>query len=53
LADSLFADYATTGVANVSLSLAIAGIAGTVTTLLVAWGIVLAVKDKPPHTGGP
>ncbi|MEX0864150.1 MAG: energy-coupling factor ABC transporter permease [Acidimicrobiia bacterium] len=53
LAHSLFADYATTGVANVSMSLAIAGIAGTVTTLLVAWGIVLAVKGKPPHTGGP
>jgi cobalt/nickel transport system permease protein len=53
LADSLFADYATTGVANVSLSLAIAGIAGTVTTLLVVWGIVLAVKGKPLHTGGP
>ena len=52
LVDSLFADYATTGVANETLSLAVAGIAGTVITLLVAWGIVLAVKEKPPSTAG-
>jgi cobalt/nickel transport system permease protein len=45
-ADVMFADYATAGVDNEALSLAIAGIVGTVITLLVAWGIMLAAKDR-------
>ena len=48
LADWIFADYATRGIENEPLSLAIAGIAGTLITLLVAWGIISAVRDKPP-----
>jgi cobalt/nickel transport system permease protein len=50
LADWVFADYATSGIANETLSLAIAGIVGTLITLLVAWGIVLAVREKPSRT---
>lgn len=46
--DSLFADYATRGIENETLSLAVAGIAGTLITLLVAWGIVRAVRERPP-----
>lgn len=42
-----FADYATRGIENETLSLAIAGIIGTTITLLVAWGILSAVRDKP------
>jgi cobalt/nickel transport system permease protein len=52
LADWIFADYATSGIANETLSLAIAGIVGTLITLLVAWGIVLAVRDKPTRPAG-
>lgn len=43
-----FADYATRGIENEALSLAIAGIVGTLITLLVAWGILKAVREKPP-----
>ncbi|MCI0425799.1 MAG: energy-coupling factor ABC transporter permease [Actinobacteria bacterium] len=46
-ADWAFADYATRGVANEAVSLAVAGIFGVLITLLVTWGIVLAVRDKP------
>ncbi|MGD2042627.1 MAG: energy-coupling factor ABC transporter permease [Acidimicrobiia bacterium] len=45
LADSIFADYATAGISNESLSLAIAGIVGTVVTLLVAAGIFLGMRE--------
>lgn len=45
LADSIFADYATAGITNETLSLAIAGIVGTVITLLVAAGIFLGMRD--------
>ncbi len=48
-ADSLFADYATRGIENETLSLAIAGIAGTLITLLVAWGIVRAFRERTPR----
>lgn len=54
LADSLFADYATGGIANESLSLAVAGVVGALVTLAVAAGILLAMRDKrgrdPTHT---
>jgi cobalt/nickel transport system permease protein len=44
LADSLFADYATRGIDNESLSLAVAGLAGVALTLLVGYGIVTASR---------
>jgi cobalt/nickel transport system permease protein len=46
LADTMFADYATTGISNEALSLAIAGIVGTLVTLAVAFGIFTAFRDK-------
>jgi len=46
LADSVFADYATDGISNEALSLAIAGIVGTVVTLAVVAGIFLALRDN-------
>jgi cobalt/nickel transport system permease protein len=52
LADTLFSDYATTGIGNRALSLAIAGVVGTLTTLLVAWGLVLAIQRKGPRRAG-
>lgn len=45
-ADSLFADYATAGISNESLSLAIAGVVGTVVTLAVAAGMLLALRER-------
>ncbi len=45
--DSIFADYATRGIENETLSLAIAGIVGSIITLLVALGIFQAIRDKP------
>lgn len=48
-ADSLFADYATRGIENETVSLAIAGIAGTLITLLVAWGMVRASRERTPR----
>lgn len=46
LADSMFADYATAGITNESVSLAVAGVVGTVVTLAVAAGIFLAIRDR-------
>jgi cobalt/nickel transport system permease protein len=46
LADGPFADYATSGVANESVSLAIAGAAGTLLTLAVGGGLFLALRDR-------
>jgi len=46
LADSIFADYATDGVSNETLSLAIAGIVGTAVTLLVAAGIFMGLRQQ-------
>jgi len=43
---SLFADYATAGVASEPVSLAIAGIAGTLLTLAVGTGLLLLVRDR-------
>lgn len=45
LADFIFADYATAGISNETLSLAIAGIVGTVVTLLVAYGLFMGVRE--------
>jgi cobalt/nickel transport system permease protein len=46
---SLFADYATDGVRNDSLSLALAGAAGTLLTLLVGSGLFLAIRRRDVH----
>lgn len=46
LADTLFADYATEGISNEDLSLAIAGVVGTVVTLAVAAGVFLAIRER-------
>ena len=45
---TLFSDYATSGLANESLSLAVAGIAGVLIVLTVGWGLVAAVRG---HNG--
>ncbi|HZD23500.1 MAG TPA: energy-coupling factor ABC transporter permease, partial [Acidimicrobiia bacterium] len=44
LADSLFANYAMEGTSNQTVSLAVAGVVGTLVTLAVAAGIFLAVR---------
>ena len=44
IADSIFADYATTGIDNETVSLAVAGIAGVALTLLVGYGILAATR---------
>lgn len=41
-----FADYATAGVENETLSLALAGVVGVTVSLVVMGGIVLAVRDR-------
>jgi cobalt/nickel transport system permease protein len=46
LAGGPFADYATRGLGNETLSLAIAGIVGVVITLLIGLGVVYAVRDR-------
>ena len=46
LRSAIFADYATAGLENEAVSLAIAGLAGTVIVLAVGWGIFHAVRDK-------
>ena len=43
-ADGMFADYATAGIDNQTLSLAVAGLAGVTLTLLVGYGIVAASR---------
>jgi hypothetical protein len=45
LADSVFADYATRGIDNERLSLAIAGITGVALTLVVGVGLVVAARQ--------
>ncbi|MEZ5297289.1 MAG: energy-coupling factor ABC transporter permease [Ilumatobacteraceae bacterium] len=44
IADSIFADYATRGIGNETVSLAVAGVAGVALTLLVGYGIVAAAR---------
>jgi cobalt/nickel transport system permease protein len=46
LGSSLFADYATSGVRDETLSLAIAGIVGATLTLLVGGGLLVAVRGR-------
>ncbi|MEX2505286.1 MAG: energy-coupling factor ABC transporter permease [Egicoccus sp.] len=53
LGNSIFADYATAGVADESTSLAIAGISGTLLTLAVGGGLFSAVRRRGPSTSSP
>lgn len=46
----IFADYATAGIENESLSLAIAGAAGTLVTLAVGTGLFMAVRRREDET---
>jgi len=46
LAEGPFADYATQGLGNEALSLAVAGVVGVVITLLVGLGVVYAVRGR-------
>ena len=46
LGSSFFADYATAGVENETLSLAIAGTVGTIVTLAVGTGLLLLLRDR-------
>jgi cobalt/nickel transport system permease protein len=48
LADSLFADYATSGVGNEALGLAVAGAAGVALTLAVGYGLVGTSRRLAP-----
>lgn len=52
LGSSLFADYATQGVANDRVSLAVAGLFGVVLTLAVGSGILLAVRRPGGSSAG-
>lgn len=47
-ADVVFADYATRGIGNETLSLAVAGLAGVAITLLVCSGLVIASRQTLP-----
>ncbi|MGH8945152.1 MAG: energy-coupling factor ABC transporter permease [Acidimicrobiia bacterium] len=44
---SIFADYATAGIENETVGLAVAGIAGTVIVAAVGWGLLIAVRRRP------
>ncbi len=46
LANSVFADYATSGIGNETLSLAIAGLVGVLITLAVAYGLFRAIRPR-------
>lgn len=50
LGEGLFAGYATAGVTNAAVSLAVAGIAGVLIVLAVGWGIAAAMQ-RPPRRG--
>jgi cobalt/nickel transport system permease protein len=50
-ASSFFADYATDGIANKNLSLAVAGLSGTALCLMVGYGLLLALKSGQRQAG--
>ncbi|MEO2105369.1 MAG: energy-coupling factor ABC transporter permease [Actinomycetota bacterium] len=52
LAGGIFADYATAGIDNEQLSLAVAGVTGLVLVLLVGGGVLLAVRGGRRARGG-
>src|SRR5690606_33597710 len=47
LAGSPFAEYATRGIDDETLSLAVAGLAGVALTLAVGGGLVVAIRSRP------
>jgi cobalt/nickel transport system permease protein len=51
LTDSVFSDYATDGVSSPSVSLAIAGTAGTLLTLAIGSGLFLLLRDRSRRSG--
>jgi cobalt/nickel transport system permease protein len=53
LADFVFADYATAGIANETLSLAVAGIVGTIVTLLVVYGLFMGLRETRKRDPAP
>ena len=53
LADSLFSDYATEGITNETLSLAVAGIVGTLVAGLVVYGLFVATRENRKRTRDP
>jgi cobalt/nickel transport system permease protein len=53
LSGGVFADYATEGIENESLSLAVAGVAGTLITLAVGMGVFFTVRDRRGPEIGP
>lgn len=53
VAGSIFADYATEGISNETVSLAVAGIVGTIVTLAVAGGIFLALRERRGRSPAP
>lgn len=46
LGAGIFADYATAGVSNERVSLAVAGVVGTLVTLAVGAGVLLAIRER-------
>jgi cobalt/nickel transport system permease protein len=50
---SIFADYATAGVGNETISLAIAGLVGVIITLAVGFGLAHAIRGPKPLPGTP
>lgn len=50
LGGSVFADYATVGIGNETVSLAVAGTAGIAITLALGSGVFLAVRDRDPRS---
>ena len=52
-ADSVFADYATRGLDNEQVSLAVAGGTGVALTLVVGWGLGSAYRRLRPSTAAP
>jgi len=49
LTDSVFSDYATDGVSDPGVSLAIAGTAGTLLTLAIGSGLFLLLRERSPR----
>ena len=48
MADTLFSGYATEGIGNETMSLAVAGASGAIITALVGYGLISAVRLRRP-----
>lgn len=53
LSGSIFSDYATQGLENEAVSLAVAGAAGTLIALAVGWGLFAIVRDRKRPSRSP